>query len=129
MTSATLAQSIARLASLARGAARSLTSQNVTTGHPGSGQRQIRLHQATTTGIPNVGASARRCTRRPCLTATTSQAGQPVRTWSVSTVTIVRARSWSTSSICKWGTVNIAPARAHQPTPDPHLQSDTSESP
>lgn len=56
----------------------SWASENVEVGHARSAQRQMRLRQASTVGVPKHGASCARCSRRPCTTATTPQVGQPV---------------------------------------------------
>ena len=127
---ASVAHLTARVVSLARGSINGWVSENTPTGHPVSGQRQTRLRQATTTGLPNAGASCARWTRRPWPTATTPQARQPVASSSVSTVTTSQPpASWPTSITCRPGALNISSARAHQGAPTPHLLSDTSGSP
>src|SRR5665647_3330719 len=127
---ASVAHVTARCVSLARAPISGWVSENVSIGQPVSGHRQTRLRQATTTWLPNAGASCARWTRRPWPTATTPQARHPVTVSSVSTVTTRRpARSWRTSITCRPGALNISSARAHQGAPTPHLLSDTSGSP
>lgn len=62
---ASVAQTTALAVSLARGAISGWDSENVATGHPGSGQRQTRLRHLISTGAPNAAASCTRWTRRP----------------------------------------------------------------
>jgi len=59
------AQSIARVVSLARGAAKSWPSAQVCRGHVASGNRHIRLNHRTRTGRPKHAASCKIWTRRP----------------------------------------------------------------
>lgn len=82
------AQAIARVVSLARGAASSWTSLNVTTSQASSRHLKIRLRHTTRTGTPAQGRSWSTTSRRPWPVASTPQDGQPTSDGTVSTTTV-----------------------------------------
>ena len=77
--SASTAQSMARVVSLARFPAKGCCSVHVCRGHKSSPQRQIRLNQRTRTGRPKQGASCSTWTLRPWPIATTPQFRHPLK--------------------------------------------------
>ena len=126
--SASTAQPIAREVSTARGAISSWSSDQVAAAQSGSAQRQIRLSHTTSTGTPKHGASA--ALHPPPVPDRDHTADGAARRVGVGLDRDhqLAVRLARTSSTCMPSLLNIASARAHQRTPEPHLSWSTSGS-